>query len=105
MGKINRTETVKIRVTPSEKRKLERIALDGGKSMSEMIREKAFHPGTSGVKEMEKEVQQNQEKEARNRLIVARIMSAFNQMKAGVNADKALSDMEREVKELWQALK
>lgn len=102
--KEKRTELVKARVSPREKRRLERIAWEENTSVSKLMVRRALEPKNQKLKKLEQEKAQREERMKKEKMVVAQMCSSVNQIDAGVNTEQALSEIKKGVEMLWQLL-
>lgn len=102
--KEKRTELVKARVSPTEKRILERFAREENISVSQLIVRRATEPQNQKLKKLDQEKVQREEQIKKEKMVVAQMCCSVNQIDAGVNIEQALSEIKKGVEMLWQLL-
>lgn len=95
-----RTEIVKIRMSPSESKKLDSMVNKScDKNRSAYIRNAIFSSKRN------RPTKEDTEKLCKQKLILSNICCAVNQLKAGVDTDNALVKLESEAADLCRLLK
>lgn len=104
MPKENKTEIVKVRLTPKEKSKLETMARNENIPVSILIREKIFSSEQNTTRLSNQHTKQELEKINKSKLILSELCSSINQFKASVDTENAFRKIEQGVSDLCHSL-
>ena len=106
MKKENKTTTIKVRLSPSEDAKFTKnFEKSGEKTISDFIRSRTLSTEDCQIYQLRRELNKEQKKKEKCKMISADLCSTINQLKAGVELKNALVDLEKGVNALCHSLR